>query len=163
MADETWKCPTCAQSIPVAERVCPTCKVTQVRLRPAAEEAAQFIAESVEIALPHVIPEARFNVPTETGSEWASGLLVADRPGIFLLSEKDGLSPEAALQAPPAVPGRIAGRSFFAPLPMIKRIVNNRMVGQFLEIEGKRIPLRLDVAGWKALGAVCLKLGVPRS
>ena len=48
MAEETWKCPTCARSFPVTERVCPTCKVTQVRKRPVAEEPAQFIADAIE-------------------------------------------------------------------------------------------------------------------
>ena len=163
MSQETWPCPTCAQAIPVTERVCPTCKVTQIRRRPPTEEEAQFLADTVEITLPHVIPEARFNVPTETGPEWSSGILLASEAGVFFLSSKDGFSPDQVVQAPPATPGRIGGRSFFAPLGMIKRIVNSRLSGQFLELEGKKIPVRLDAAGWKALDSVCAKLGVARS
>jgi hypothetical protein len=163
MSQETWQCPTCAQSIPVSERVCPTCKVTQIRRRPADEEEAHFLTDTVEITLPHAIPEARFNVPTQTGAEWASGILLFSGAGIFLLSSKDGLSPDQVIQDAPSAPGRIGERSFFAPVGMVKRIVNSRLSGQFLELEGKKIPLRLDAPGWKALDAVCQKLGIARS
>jgi hypothetical protein len=163
MSQDTWQCPTCAQAIPVSERVCPTCKVTQVRQRTAGEEEAQFLTDTVEITLPHAIPEVRFNVPTETGSEWASGLLLASEAGIFLLSSKDGLSPDQVIPAAPAAPGRLGARSFFAPVGMVKRIVNSRLSGQFLELEGKKIPLRLDAPGWKALDQVCRMLGVARA
>lgn len=163
MSEETWQCPTCAQAVPASERVCPACKVTRIRRRSPEEEEAEFLVDTVEITLPHTIPEARFNVPTETGPEWASGVLVASPAGIFLLAQKDGLSTDPVLQAPPEIPGRIGGRSFFVPAGMVKRIVNNRLSGQFLELEGKKIPLRLDPAGWKALDRVCQRLQIPRS
>ena len=163
MTEETWKCPGCGQSYPVTERVCPGCKVTQVRRRPAAEEQAQFIPETTEIQLPHVIPEARFSIPVETGGTWASGPLVAAEEGFFLLSAKDALAPEEVVKTPPAVPGRLGTLSFAIPVRMIKRIVHDKMVGQFIELEGKRVPLRLDVAGWKALDVVCDRLGIPHS
>lgn len=163
MADETWKCPSCAQYFPVSERVCPTCKVTQVRRRPAAEEPAQFIASSAEIRLPHVIPDARFSLPMDTGATWASGPLVVTEGGLFLLSAKDGLDPETAVRTPPQVPSRLGDLSFAIPVTMIKRVVHDRLVGQFIEIEGKRVPLRLDVPGWKALDACCDRLGIPHS
>ena len=165
MAEETtWKCPTCAHWFPLSERVCPTCKVTQIRRRPpAAEEPAQFIAESAEIRLPHIIPEARFSIPLDTGATWASGPLVAAETGLFLLSSKDGLSPETVVKNVPQIPGRLSALSFVVPVKMVKRIVHDKLVGQFIEIEGKKIPLRLDVAGWKALDACCDRLGIPHS
>jgi hypothetical protein len=163
MSQETWKCPTCAQEIPVSERLCPACKVTQVRRPTAAEEAAEFIAETAEIGLPHVIPEARFNVPLETGPAWSSGSLLVAESGFFLLSAKDGLDPAAVAAAPPQVPGRLGALSFALPRAMIKRVVHDRLAGHFVEIEGKKFPLRLEAAGWKALDAACDLLGIAHS
>jgi len=163
MAEETWTCPTCAEKIPSSERVCPACKVTRVIVPPAAVEPAEFLADTVAIDLPHVIPEVRFSVPTEAGPEWSSGLMVAVEQGLAFLSPKDGVAPDQFLRAIPEVPGRIGERSFFAPLTIIRRLVNNKLTGQFLEVEGNRLPLRFDAAGWKAIDAVCARLGIARS
>jgi hypothetical protein len=162
MAD-TWKCPTCAQSWPDTERVCPGCKVTRIRPRPATEEAAEFLADTTEIHLPHVVPEARFNIPLEAGAAWSSGSLVVTEGGVYLLSSKDGLDPDTVSKTPPQLPGRLGTLSFAIPRAMIKRVVHDRLIGQFIEIEGKRFPLRLDVAGWKALDAACDLAGIPHS
>lgn len=163
MPEETWKCPVCAEIIPASERVCPACKVTRVLPGNAAVEPAQFLADTVEIDLPHVIPEVRFSVPTEAGPEWSSGLLLATPEGLFFLSPRDGVTPEQALKAVPEVPGRIGERSFFAPLTIVRRLVNHKLTGQFLEVEGNKLPLRFDAAGWKAVDAICAKLGIPRT
>lgn len=162
---ESWKCPTCRQYFPLSERVCPTCKVTQVRRKPEGEapEPALFFVESAEIHLPHIIPEARFSIPLDTGATWASGPLVAAEGGLFLLSAKDNLSAETLLAALPQVPGRLGELSFAIPTKMVKRVVHDKLVGHFIEIEGKKIPLRLDIAGWKALDACCERLGIPHS
>ena len=165
MSQETWKCPTCAQEIPVSERLCPGCKVTQVR-RPsaaAAEEPAEFIAGTAEIGLPHVIPEARFNIPLETGPAWSSGSLIVAESGFFLLSSKDAGDAAALSASAPQVPARIGTLSFAIPRAMVKRVVHDRMAGQFIEIEGKKFPLRLDAPGWKALDAACELLGIAHS
>ncbi len=163
MAEETWKCLACHETVPASERVCPLCKTTRATAHPAVEEPAQFLADSIEITLPHVIPEVRFSVPTEAGPEWSSGLLIAVAQGLAFLSPKDGVTPEQFLLAIPGVPGRIGERSFYAPLSIIRRLVNHKLTGQFLEVEGNKLPLRFDAAGWKAIDAVCLTLGIARS
>ena len=163
MADKTWKCPACLELVSAAERVCPLCKTTRADSRPGAEEPAQFLADSVAIELPHVIPEVRFSVPTESGPEWSSGLLVAVESGLAFLSPKDGVGAEQFLAAIPGFPGRIGPHSFYATLAIIRRLVNHKLTGQFLEVEGNRLPLRFDAAGWKAIDAVCARLGIPRS
>ena len=163
MAEETWKCPACLETVSVSERVCPLCKSTRADARLGEEESAQFLADSVAIELPHVIPEVRFSVPTECGPEWSSGLLVAIEAGLAFLSPKDGLGAEQFLAAIPAFPGRIGSSSFYAPLAIIRRLVNHKLTGQFLEVEGNKPPLRFDAAGWKAIDAVCARLGIPRT
>lgn len=163
MAEETWKCPACHETVSASERVCPLCKTTRADPRPDAEEPALFLAETVAIELPHVIPEVRFSVPTESGPEWSSGLLVAVETGLAFLSPKDGVSAEQFLAAIPGFPGRIGPHSFYATLAIIRRLVNHKLTGQFLEVEGNRLPLRFDAAGWKAIDAVCARLGIPRS
>jgi hypothetical protein len=165
MTEKThWQCPMCRHYFPFTERVCPTCKVTQVRPRPAGgEEPAQFVAGSAEISFPHVIPDARFSLPTDTGATWASGPLVVAEGGIYLLSSKDNLTPETVAKMPATIPGRLGALSFAIPVKMIKRILHDKLKGQWVELEGKKIPLRLDVAGWKALDACCDRLGIPRA
>jgi hypothetical protein len=156
MPDETWKCPVCAQAIPVAERVCPTCKVT----RPGAEEAVLAPAPG---ELPLVLRDARFNIPVEADTVWSSGTLVLAEQGLFLLSEKDGKSPAEVLQTPPAVPGRFAALSLYLPVSIVTRIVHDRLAGQFIESQATRLPLRLPTAAWPALDAACDRLKIPRS
>jgi hypothetical protein len=139
--------------------------VTQVRRRETrkAEEVAEFTAEKVEVQLPLAVPDARFNLPTDTGPVWASGTLVLADAGLFLLSQKDGLQAEAVLKAIPPAPGRIAATSLYLPRGLIQRIVHDRLVGFFVEeSSGKRIPLRLEAAAWKAVDAACAALGIAR-
>ena len=163
MPEETWKCPSCKQEFPVSERVCPVCKVTQMRYRDTGEEAAEFSAESAEILLPHILPEVRFNIPLEAGAAWSSGILFVTEAAFYLLSAKDALDLAALTASPPKVPGLCGPLSFAIPKSMIKRVVHDRMIGQFIEIEGKKIPIRLDAAGWKTLDAVCDRLGIAHS
>jgi hypothetical protein len=44
---------------------------------------------------------------------------------------------------------------------MITRVVHDRLIGQFIELVGNKVPLRLDVAGWKALDEAAEELGIP--
>lgn len=168
MNEETWTCPSCSRVLPLADRICPECRTTQVRPRmsgafrklPPADPPPPP-AEPVEVNLPHVIKEARFNVPHESGPLWTSGVLLATEQGVFLLSEKDALDPAAVAATPlPPGPQRPGPNSLFFPRETIQRVVHDRLVGQFLEIEGKKVPLRFSPDGWKDVDAVCDKLGL---
>jgi hypothetical protein len=114
-------------------------------------------------ALPRVIPDARFSVPTDAGPVWASGSLLAAEGGIWLVSSKDPLDVAELPKTPAQVPGRLGTLSFVLPRAMIARVVHDRLVGFFIEIPGKKVPLRLDVAGWKALDEALDLLGIAHS
>lgn len=175
MNDETWTCPGCSRVAPLRERICPNCRTTQVRPRssailpkvppaPAPGPAAPAPAAPPRpVTFPFIIPDARYNLPVEGGgATWTSGSLVATEGGLSLINEKDGLDPaQASSWTLPPRAQRLAPHSFHVPKGLVVRIVHDMKVGQFLEIEGQRLPLRFSVQGWKDLDAVCDALGIP--
>jgi len=118
------------------------------------------MAEGAAASLPKVIPDARFNLPTDAGPVWASGSLVAAEGGLWLLSSKDALVPEEVVKAPPQVPGRLGALSFSVPRAMITRVSHDRLAGCFIDMAGKKLPLRLEAAGWKSLDEALDLLGI---
>ena len=84
--------------------------------------------------------------------------------GLFLLSEKDPIDADALAAQPPAAAGPVGSLSIYIPRDKIARIVHHRLVGEFIEVQGKqKIPLRLPKEGWTDLDVICDQLGIPRS
>lgn len=171
MTPERWTCPRCGQIYRLDEPSCPVCAVTRenrdkigkiTTIRTAPKPAP---VEKVEVSLPFTIREARFNLPVSTGgTTWTSGLLVVNDFGLFLLSEKDGLDAEDLARKSPRSVMPVGTTSMFYPASAIKRVVHERLVGFFIELnEGGRVPLRLAVEGWKDLDVLLDLLKISRS
>jgi hypothetical protein len=168
MPEGTWDCPQCGQMYSLDEPSCPVCRITRDN-RHVIGKVTQIRTpkpppEKVEVAFPVFMKEARFNLPLDKGAVWSSGSVAATAGGFFLLSEKDGLD-AAALAAAPAPPaGPVGPTSLFIPREVISRIVHQKLIGEFIEIQGRqKIPLRLPPAGWADLDVICDQLGIPRS
>jgi hypothetical protein len=155
---------------PADTRMCPQCRVTQVRRRTSGsfgqvvkpEEKKAPEPAPVAVKLPHIIRDVRFNLPFKTGAVWTSGALVALEAGIILLSEKDKLKPEDVAAAPPPQGARVATNSFFVDKGIITRVVHDSLRGFFIEAEGRKLPLRLAAPQWREMDAVCDLLGIPK-
>lgn len=168
MPEGTWTCSKCGQIYPLDESSCRVCHVTRdnrhVIGRVTMTRTAKPPPEKVEVPFPFTIREARFNLPLDKGAVWASGTLVATAAGFFLLSEKDALDAAALAENPPAAAGQVGSLSIFVPRAVVTRIVHQRLVGEFMEIQGRqKIPLRLTPAGWTDLDVICDQLGIGRS
>jgi hypothetical protein len=168
MPEGTWNCPQCGQTFSLGEPSCPVCRITREN-RHVIGKITQIRTpkpppEQVEVAFPLFIKDARFNLPLDQGSVWSSGTVSAVDGGFFLLSEKDGLDAAALAAAPPPPAGPVGPTSLFVPREVISRIVHQKMVGEFIEIQGRqKIPLRLPPGGWADLDIICDQLGIPRS
>jgi len=171
MTPERWTCPRCGQIYRLDEPSCPVCaitrenrdkigRITTIRTPKPAEPAAP-----VEITLPFILREARFNLPVSTGgTTWTSGVIVVNDCGLFLLSEKDGLEAEDLARKSPRSVMPVGTASMFYPASGIKRVVHERLIGYFIELnEGGRVPVRLAVEGWKDLDVLLDLLKIPRS
>ena len=171
MTSEHWTCPRCGQLYRQDEPSCPICAVTRdnrdkigriTTIRQAPKPAP---AEKVEIKLPFILRDARFNLPVSTGgTTWTSGVIVVNDFGLFLLSEKDGLDAEDLARKSPRSVMPVGTTSMFYPATAIKRVVHERLVGFFIDlVEGGRVPLRLAVEGWKDLDVLLDLLKIARS
>lgn len=168
MPEGTWKCSKCGQIYSLAEASCPICHVTRENRHVIGKietmRSPKPPPERVEVVFPLFIKDARFNLPLDRGAVWSSGSVMATEAGLFLLSEKDGLDTAALAASPPAAAGPVGPLSVFVPRDVISRIVHNRLVGEFIEVQGRqKIPLRLMPAGWTDLEVLCDQLGIPRS
>src|SRR5436190_16946262 len=168
MPEATWNCPQCGQTYALEEPSCPVCHITRdnrqvigkvTQIRPPKPPP-----EKVEVAFPVFIKDARFNLPLDKGAVWSSGSVAAVEAGFFLISEKDGLDGAALAAAPPPPAGPVGPTSLFIPRAVVSRIVHKKLIGEFLEIQGKqKIPPRLPSSGWADLDVICDQLGIPRS
>jgi hypothetical protein len=153
---------------PLDESSCPVCHITRdnrnVVGRITQVRTPKPPPEQVEVAFPVFIKDARFNLPLDKGSVWSSGSVIAVAGGFFLLSEKDGLNPSILLAAPPPPAGPVGPTSLFVSRDAISRILHQKLIGEFIEIQGRqKIPLRLTSAGWADLDVICDQMGIPRS
>jgi hypothetical protein len=150
------------------EPACPVCRITREN-RHVIGKVTQIRTpkpppEKVEVVFPVFIKEARFNLPLDKGSVWSSGSVAAVEAGLFLLSEKDGLNAAILTSEPPPPAGPVGPTSLFVPRSVISRILHQKLIGEFIEIQGRqKIPLRLPAAGWADLDVICDQLGIPRS
>ena len=168
MPEGTWNCPQCGQTYTLDESSCPVCRITREN-RHVIGKVTQVRTpkpppEKVEVAFPVFIKDARFNLPLDKGAVWSSGSVAAIAAGFFLLSEKDGLNASILTSEPPPPAGPVGPTSLFIPRDVISRIVHQKLIGEFIEIQGRqKIPLRLPPAGWADLDVICDGLGIPRS
>ena len=168
MPEGTWTCSKCGQIYSVAESSCTVCHITRenrhVIGKIEAVRSPKPPPETVEVAFPFFIKDARFNLPLDKGAVWSGGMVMATAAGLFLLTEKDGLDTAALAQRPPAAAGAVGPLSIFVPRAVISRIVHHRLTGEFIEIQGRqKIPLRLMPGGWTDLDVICDQLGIARS
>jgi hypothetical protein len=168
MPEGTWKCPTCGQIYSLAESACTVCRITRENRHVIGKietlRSPKPLPETVEVAFPFFIKEARFNLPLDKGAIWSSGSVVATASGFFLLSDRDGLDGASLAQRPPEAAGPVGPLSIFVPRSVISRIVHHRLSGEFIEVQGRqKIPLRLGSAGWTDLDVICDQLGITRS
>jgi hypothetical protein len=168
MSEGTWTCSNCGQIYSLAEPACPVCRITREnphvigKIQPV--RTPKPPPERVEVPFPFTIREARFNLPLDKGAVWASGTLMVTEAGFFLLSDKDAVDPAALAQNPPAAATPVGSLSLFVPRSSVSRILHQKLVGEFIELERKqKIPLRLTTAGWTDLDVICDQLGIPRS
>lgn len=168
MPEGTWKCSTCGQIYSLAESSCPICRITRenrhVIGRIETIRSPKPPPERVDVVFPFFIKDARFNLPMDRGAVWASGSVMVIAAGFFLLSEKDAIDTAALAERPPAAPGPVGALSIFVPRAVVSRIIHQRLIGEFIEVQGRqRIPLRLMPTGWADLDVICDQLGIPRS
>jgi len=168
MAEGTWNCSKCGQIYKLSQNSCPVCFITRENRTVIGNvTAARFAVpppEKIDVVFPFTMKEARFNLPLDKGAVWASGRVMAVAGGLFLLSEKDPLDADALAAQPPAAAGPVGSLSIYIPRDKITRIVHHRLVGEFIELQGKqKIPLRLPKEGWTDLDVICDQLGIPRS
>lgn len=168
MPEGTWTCSTCGQIYSLSESTCPVCRITRENRHVIGKietlRSPKPPPEQVEVPFPFILREARFNLPLDKGAVWASGSVMITEAGFFLLSEKDAIDTVALAEAPPAAAGPVGALSIFVPRPVISRIVHQRLIGEFIEVQGRqKIPLRLGQGGWTDLDVICDQLGIPRS
>ncbi|HEX7896570.1 MAG TPA: hypothetical protein VF950_02340 [Planctomycetota bacterium] len=160
-----WNCPSCGQLYRLDEPACPVCRITRenrdVIGKTSVVRAIEKEAEDVEVHLPYVIQEARFNIPVPGGQlVWASGALAAGEAGFFLVSDKDGRDPKEVALARPLVPGAIGPTSYFIPAASVVRVVHERLIGYWFELKDRKIPLRLPKEAWDELDLLCDHFGI---
>jgi len=158
----------CGQIYSLSEAACPVCRITrenrQVVGKIEQPRTPKPPPEQVDVLFPFTLREARFNLPLDKGAVWASGTVMITEAGFFLLSEKDSIDTALLAETPPAAAGPIGSLSIFVPRSVISRILHQRLVGEFIEVQGRqKIPLRLPPAGWTDLDVICDQLGIPRS
>jgi len=168
MAEGTWTCSKCGQIYSLAEPACPVCRITRENPHVIGKieqpRTPKPPPEQVEVPFPFTIKEARFNLPMDKGAVWASGSVMVTEAGFFLLSDKDAVDKEALARTAPAAAGPVGSLSLFVPRAAISRIIHQRLIGEFIELQAKqKIPLRLAPGGWTDLDVICDQLGIPRS
>jgi len=168
MSEATWTCESCGQIYSLSEAACPVCRITRENRHVVGKietiRSPKPPPEKVEVPFPFTIRDARFNLPMDKGAVWASGTVMITEAGFFLLSDKDTLDTAALAQSPPAAAGPVGKLSLFVPRATVTRIIHQRLIGEFMELQGRRkIPLRLTPGGWTDLDVICDQLGIPRS
>ena len=168
MPEGTWTCSNCGQIYSLGEPACTICRITRenrdVVGRIETIRTPKPPPEQVEVGFPITFKDARFNLPIDKGSVWASGIVLVTEAGFFLLSEKDAVDPAALAKNPPAAAGPVGALSIFVPRAAITRILHQKLVGEFIELQGRqKLPLRLSAAGWADLDVLCDQLGIARS
>ena len=168
MPEGTWTCSNCGQIYSLAETSCGIChitrdnrhvigKITTVRTPKAAPE-------KVEVAFPFFIKEARFNLPLASGAVWLSGTVMFIEAGVFLLCDRDPVQASELAARPPAASGPVGSMSAFIQRGQLSRIVHQKLIGEFIEIQGRqKVPLRLSREGWTDLDVICDQMGIPRA
>jgi hypothetical protein len=161
---DLWNCPRCGQLYRLDEPSCNVCRITRenrdVIGKTSVLRTIEKEAQAVEVHLPYVIQEARFNLPLSDGqSVWTSGWIAAGEAGLYLVSAKDGLDPkEAALAGPPA--GPLGPTSVFLPPEAVGRVVHEKLIGYWIELVDRKIPLRLPKEAWEELDLLCDHFGI---
>ena len=160
-----WSCPGCGQIYRVEDPVCPVCRVTRDNRAKIGKTSIDFSVEkpreAVEVHLPYVIKDASFNLPTADGKGlWSSGWVAAGPAGLFLVSEKDGLDPKTVAMSKPRGLGAVGPTSVFLPPKSIVRVVHERLIGYWIEMADRQIPLRLPKEAWEELDALCDHHGI---
>jgi hypothetical protein len=168
MSEATWTCESCGQIYALSEAACPVCRITRENRHVVGKiettRSPKPAPEKVEVPFPFTLRDARFNLPMDKGAVWASGTVMITEAGFFLLSDKDTLDTAALAQNAPAAAGPVGKLSLFVPRSTVTRIIHTRLVGEFIELQGRRkIPLRLAPAGWTDLDVICDQLGIARS
>jgi hypothetical protein len=168
MSEGTWTCSACGQIYSLSESSCPVCRITRENRTVIGKietvRTPKPPPEIVEVPFPFTIREARFNLPLDKGAVWASGSVMVTEAGFFLLSEKDAIDPAALAERPPASAGPVGSLSIFVPRSAVTRIVHQKLVGEFIELQGRqKLPLRLPPGGWTDLDVICDQMRIPRS
>lgn len=164
-SSDLWSCPRCGQLYRLDEPSCPVCRITRenrdVIGKTSVVRGIEKEAQDVEVHLPYVIPEARFNLPLADGqSVWTHGWVAAGEAGLFLVSEKDGFDPkDVAVRAPRAL-GACGPTSYFLPPEAVSRVVHEKLIGYWIELADRKIPLRLPKGGWEELDLLCDHFGI---
>ena len=164
MADR-WTCPSCGQLYRFDEPACPVCRITRDRRnvvgKTSVERSIEKPREAVEVHLPYAIKDVSYNLSLRDGtSVWSSGTLAATPSGLFLLGAKDGISVEKAASLRPGAMAALGPTSIFLPPAAVVRVVHERLVGYWIELKDRRIPLRLPKGAWEELDALCDHFGI---
>jgi hypothetical protein len=164
MAD-LWKCPGCGQPLRNDEPSCKICRITRdnrgVIGKTSVRRTIEKPPEAVEVHLPYVIKDVSYNLARTDGtSVWSSGSLVATEAGLFLLGAKDGITPDQAAAARPRKMSALGPASIFLPPSAIGRIVHERLIGYWIELPDRKIPLRLPKEAWEELDVLCDHFGI---
>lgn len=162
---ERWNCPSCGQLYRHDEPSCPVCRITRDRRNVIGKTSVQRTIEkppeAVEVHLPYVIKDASYNLARTDGSSvWSSGCLVAAEAGLFLLGAKDGISVEQAAATRSRSPAALGPASIFLPPSAVARVVHERLIGYWIELKDRKIPLRLPKEAWEELDALCDHFGI---
>ena len=162
---DRWTCPQCGQLYRPDEPSCPVCRITRdnrdVIGKTSVQRTIEKEAQDVEVHLPYLIKEARFNIPRPDGQTvWAGGTLAAGEAGLFLVSEKDGRDPKEVALTRPRGAGAVGPNSYFVPAEAVVRVVHERMIGYWIELADRKIPLRLPKEGWEELDLLCDHFGI---
>jgi len=164
-SSDLWNCPRCGQLYRLDEPSCGVCRVTRenrdVIGKTSVVRSIEKEAQAVEVHLPYVIQEARFNIPAPDGQMvWASGALAAGEAGFFLLSEKDGRDPKDVALSRPLGSGAVGPSSYFVAAASVVRVVHEKLIGFWIELADRKIPLRLPKGGWEELDLLCDHFGI---
>lgn len=162
---DLWNCPRCGQLYRLDEPSCGVCRVTRenrdVIGKTSVLRSIEKEAQAVEVHLPYVIQEARFNLPLADGqSLWTHGCVAAGEGGLYLISENDGLDPLEVARGLPPGPAAVGSASVFLPAETIVRIVHEKLIGFWIEFADRKIPLRLPKGGWEELDLLCDHFGI---
>lgn len=162
---DRWTCPRCGQIYRPEDPVCPVCRITRDNRgaigKTSIERKIEKAPEAVEVHLPYVIRDASFNLPTADGKGvWSSGSVAAGEAGLFLVSAKDALDPKEVASTRPRALGPVGPMSLFLPSKAVVRVVHERLIGFWIELESRKIPLRLPKEAWEELDALCDHLGI---